>query len=359
VRRPAAFALLAAALAVLAGCGKLPQIGGKQQLLVGLSLADLKEERWKKDRDLFTKEVEALGGRVLVQDAGGDARVQIDQSRNLLLRGVRALVVIPKNADAAAPIVLEAHRRKVPVVSYDRLIANADPDLYVSFDNYRVGEIQASEILKRAPTGKYLLLGGDPADQNSAMLREGQRKVLIPPAARDEIVIVGDPYCDKWLRAEATRHTEDALVKHPDLAAVVASNDGTAGGAIAALAAKGLAGKVLVSGQDADLEACRNLVRGLQAVTVYKPIHKIAKAAAAAAVLFARGRTAAEVCAELEAAGAFGGRFTELPRRKHRVPTLFLEPIPVTKENLDATVIADGFHKRSDVYTGPGPEGTR
>ena len=325
---------------------------GAPELVIGLSMADLKEERWKRDRDLFVAKARELGARVLVQDAGGDAPTQIEQSKNLLLKGANVLVVIPKNADAAAPIVLEARKKGVPVLSYDRLIAGAAPDLYLSFDNYRVGEIQAAEILKKAPRGKYLLLGGDPADQNASMLREGQMKILKPAVDAKEIEIVANPFCDKWLRAEATRYTEDALVKHPDLAAIVASNDGTAGGAIAALQAKGRAGKVFVSGQDADLEACRNVARGLQAVTVYKPIRQIAEAAAASAVKLARGESGTAVGEALAREGNFAGRFLELERGKAKVPTFFLTPIPVTKENIDAAVIADGFHPREAVYGG-------
>ena len=335
----------------LSGCGRAPEPKSEKPL-IGLSLADLKEERWQRDRDMFVAKAKQLGAEVLVQDAGGDPQAQIEQARSLLLRGAKALVIVPKNAAAAAPIVLAAHAKNVKVISYDRLITNAEPDLYLSFDNYRVGEIQASAVLGRAPKGKYLLLGGDPADQNSAMLREGQMKVLRPAVERGDIQIVGDPFCDKWSRSEAMRYTEDALARHPDLAAVVASNDQTAGGAIAALTAKGLAGKVLVSGQDADLEACRNIVKGLQTVTVYKPIRRIASAAAELAVMYARGQP--DMAVELQLTtegGSFGGRYLRLDNGSGKqVPTFFLDPIAVGKENLDATVIADGYHTREQVY---------
>jgi D-xylose transport system substrate-binding protein len=330
------------------GCGGAPPpLDREEQLLIGLSMADLKEERWKKDRDLFKAEAARLGARVLVQDAGGSAQIQIEQCKNLLLQGVKVLVVIPKNADAASPIVDKAHAKGVKVISYDRLIANAEPDLYLSFDNYRVGEIQASEILKRAPQGKYLLLGGDPADQNAYMLREGQLRVLQGAIDARQIQVVADPFCDRWQRSEATRYTEDALTQHPDLVAVVASNDGTAGGAIAALTAKGKAGKIWVSGQDADLEACRNVHRGVQTVTVYKPIHKLAKAAAQVAVAFAQDKS-------LSDAKGLGleGRFVDIPNGSSQTPSLFLTPIPVTQDNVDI-VIDDGYHTHQDIYGVP------
>jgi len=319
----------------------------KKKIIIGLSLADLKEERWKRDRDYFAAKARELGAEVYVQDAGGDALAQIEQAKNLLLRGASVLVVIPKNADAAAPIVKNAQAKGVKTLSYDRLIAGVPPDAYISFDNFRVGEIQASQILAKVPQGKYLLLGGDPADQNSAMLREGQMKVLQPAVDAGQIQIVAEPFCDKWSRAEATRYTQDTLVKHPDLAAVVASNDGTAGGAIAALSARGRAGQVAVSGQDADLEACRNVASGLQTVTVYKPIKVIAEAAARIAVGLASGGS-------LDSAeGIEGARFLELDRGAFKVPTLFLDPVPVTKQNLDSTVIADGYHTHEKVYGAP------
>jgi len=346
--------LLAFLLGVfLIGCG--PGLSTQESpqgtpIVIGLSMADLKEERWKRDRAMFVAKARQLGARVLVQDAGGDARIQIEQCKNLLLQGAQVLVVIPKNASAASPIVLNAHQKGVKVISYDRLIKNASPDLYISFDNFRVGEIQAAEILKRAPRGKVLLLGGDPADQNAYMLREGQLKILQPAIDRQEIQVVADPFCDKWLRSEATRYTEDALVKHPDLVSVVASNDGTAGGVIAALRAKGKEGKVFVSGQDADLEACQNIVKGFQTVTVYKPIREIAQTAAFIAVLFAEGLNLDAVKERLSEETFFQGTFTELKDEDAVVPTIFLNPIPVTKDNLDATVIADGFHSREKIY---------
>lgn len=342
--------ILAFAVFGLAGCGKSPATAdkpaAKTALLIGLSLADLKEERWQRDRDLFVKKAAELGARVLIQDAGGDPQAQIEQCESLLNQGVKVLVVVPKNADTAARIVTTAHQANVKVLSYDRLIANADTDLYISFDNFKVGKIQAQTVLARASAGKYLLLGGDPADKNSDMLRKGQMEVLGPAIQAGKITIVANPFCDKWLRSEAARHTEDALAKAPDLAAIVASNDGTAGGAIASL--KDKAGKIAVSGQDADLEACRNVAKGLQTVTVYKPIRKIADAAALLAAGLAQGESPETLASKIPDAVV-----TKINNGKTDVPTIFLEPIAVTRENLEATVIADGFHSKESIQAAP------
>lgn len=320
-------------LAFLAACGKKESAEGK--LLIGLSLADLKEERWQRDRDYFVAKAKELGAEVIVQDASGDPNAQLRQTDALLARGVKALVVVPKNADAARPIVLNAKAKGVPVISYDRLIADAPVDLYLSFDNVKVGEIQARAIAEKAPRGNYLILKGDPADKNSDMIHEGHVRVLKPLIDKGDIRVVAIQSCDKWLRSEALRITADALEKHR-IDAIVASNDGTASGAIAALEAKGLAGKVPVSGQDADLVAVQNVWKGRQTVTVYKPIRKLAEVAAGQAVKAARGE-------------AMDAGSEKLRNGGYDVPTLFLEPIAVTKENVLETVVADGFHREEDV----------
>jgi D-xylose transport system substrate-binding protein len=328
------------ALAVMA-CNKKADTGGDTALkapegvVIGLSLADLKEERWQRDRDFFVAKAESLGAKVIVQDAGGDPNAQARQCDGLLAKGVQVLVVVPKNADAARPIVLNAHAKHVKVISYDRLIADSEVDLYLSFDNEKVGEIQARSILAAAPKGNYLLLRGDPADKNSDMIHAGHMKVLQPSIDKGDIKIVADQSCDKWLRSEARRITADALQKHK-VDAIVASNDGTASGAISALEDKKLAGKVPVSGQDADLISCQYVWKGIQTVTVYKPIRQLAEYAAVQAVKAAK-------------TGAFDSASAQVPNGTHQVPTIFLEPIPVTKENMLTTVVADGFHTREEV----------
>jgi D-xylose transport system substrate-binding protein len=322
---------------VFSGCKKestdTSQSEGK--IVIGLSLADLKEERWQRDRDFFVARAEALGATVIVQDASGDPNAQLRQADGLLAKGVQVLVVVPKNADAARPIVLNARAKGVKVISYDRLIADAPVDLYLSFDNVKVGEIQARAILERAPKGNYLILKGDPADKNSDMIHQGHLNVLQPHIDAGTIKIAVIQSCDKWLRSEALRITADALQKHK-IDAIVASNDGTASGAIAALEAKGLAGKIPVSGQDADLVAVQNVWKGLQAVTVYKPIQKLAEVAAEQAVKAAKGEALDAGSAKLKNGG-------------YEVPTLFLEPIAVTKDNIMSTVVADGFHIEAEV----------
>ncbi len=324
------------------------------QVLIGLSLADLKEERWQRDRDYFVAKAESLGARVIVQDAGGDPNAQARQCDGLLAKGVQVLVVVPKNADAARPIVLNAHAKHVKVISYDRLIADSEVDLYLSFDNEKVGEIQAQALVGKKPKGNYLILRGDPADKNSAMVHAGHMKVLQPYLDRGDIKIVANQACDKWLRSEARRITADALQKYK-VDAILASNDGTASGAISALEDKKLAGKVPVSGQDADLIACQYIWKGIQTVTVYKPIRALAEYAAVAAVKAAKaalGQNTENSGQAIETTAPNNDSTVsevKIANGTFQVPAVFLTPIPVTKENLMETVVADGYHSREEI----------
>lgn len=327
------------------------------ELLIGLSLADLKEERWQRDRDYFVAKAESLGARVIVQDAGGDPNAQARQCDGLLAKGVKVLVVVPKNADAARPIVLNAHAKHVKVISYDRLIADSEVDLYLSFDNEKVGEIQAQALVGKTPKGNYLILRGDPADKNSDMVHAGHMKVLQPYLDRGDIKIVANQACDKWLRSEARRITADALQKY-QVDAILASNDGTASGAISALEDKKLAGKVPVSGQDADLIACQYIWKGIQTVTVYKPIRALAEYAAVAAVKAAKAAMAQNAVNAQNAGQAIETTApnndstvseVKIANGTFQVPAVFLTPIPVTKENLMETVVADGYHTKEEI----------
>ena len=336
--------LLILAVAILsfgcAGTRTSPSADSKapnRKIKIGFSMDTLKEERWQKDRDLFVKRAEELGAEVIVQSADGNDETQFNQAQALLLQGVDVLVVIPHNGDVAGAIVEAANKENVPVISYDRLIRNSAPQLYISFDNEKVGELQAKYLLDRAPKGNYILIGGAPTDNNAKLLRAGQMQVLQPAIDRGDIKIVADQWARDWLAEEALKHTENALTQNSnDVAAVVASNDSTAGGVVQALLSKGLGGKVFVSGQDADLAALQRVVAGTQSMTVYKPVSQLATRAAEAAVGLAKGEK------PVTDKAVNNGRVD--------VPFIHLEPIPVDKDNVDATVIKDGYQQRDAVY---------
>ncbi|HEY0174497.1 MAG TPA: D-xylose ABC transporter substrate-binding protein [Pyrinomonadaceae bacterium] len=346
----AAAAVLCLAALLAAACVEQPrqqaadEAGPKKGTIrIGLSMDTLKEERWQRDRDLFMARARELGAEVLVQSANGDDRVQVQQADNLLTQGVDVLVVIPHNGEIAATIVESAKARGVPVISYDRLIRSSEPALYVSFDNEKVGELQARYLLERAPKGNYVLVGGAPTDNNALLFRKGQMNVLKPAVDGGDVKIVSDQWAKDWLASEALRITEDALTKSGNqVTAVVASNDATAGGAVSALEVQKLAGKVLVSGQDADLAALQRIVAGTQSMTVYKPVHLLARRAAEAAVALARGEKVQTTSA--------------INNGKIDVPSILLEPVVVDKNNIVETVVKDGYQKLEAVYENVPPD---
>ncbi len=297
---------------------------------IGFSIDDLRLERWARDRDYFVAAAGQLGAKVYVQSADGSEQKQIAQIENLIARGVDAIVIVPYNATVLGNAIKEAKKAKIKVISYDRLALNADLDAYISFDNKAVGEMQARALVERAPKGNYYLLGGAPTDNNAKMLREGQLAVLQPLVDKGAIKIVGKQWVKDWSPAEAMTIVENALTANGNkIDALVASNDATAGGAIQALAAQKLSGKVPVSGQDADLAAVRRVVAGTQAMTVYKPLKAIAGEAAKLAIQLVRNEKP-----------AFNAQYDNGFKK---VDTVLLKPTPLTKANVDL-LVKDGFY---------------
>jgi D-xylose transport system substrate-binding protein len=309
----------------------------QDDLVIGLSIDNLRLERWQHDRDIFVERAEKLGAEVLVQSANGDDMVQLSQAENLITQGIDVLVVVPHNGKVMGSIVREAHANGVSVLAYDRMLMDSKVDYYLSFNNVLVGELQAEYLVNKQPSGKYFLLGGSQTDNNAKLFREGQMNIIKPYVDEGKIEIVGDQWAKDWLPQEAMSIIENGLTANDnDIDVIVASNDSTAGGAIQALEGQGLAGEVLVSGQDADIAACQRIVEGTQTMTVYKPIQKLASRGAEIAVKIAMGN-------EIETNGAINNG-------EYDVPSVLLTPIQVHKGNMVETVIADGFHEMEEVY---------
>lgn len=311
--------------------------GEAGKITIGLAMGTLREERWRKDRDMFKAAAEALGAEVKVAAANEDDSLQIRQVEALISQGIDILVIVPHNAETAATVVEKAHASGIKVIAYDRLVNNSEIDLYVSFDNERVGELQAEAITQMVPTGKYVYIGGAETDYNSHLFKKGAFRVLQPYIDRGDIRIVYDQWSTDWSPAVAQRNMEEALIaNHRQIDAVIAANDGTAGGVVKALEAHGLAGSIPLAGMDADLSAVQRIVDGTQSMTVYKPIEALSARAARLAVQMAQGE---DVVAE---------RFMHNGRVE--VPSILLPPIAVDQSNLDETIIADDFHSREEVY---------
>lgn len=308
--------------------------------LIGLSLDTLKEERWQKDRDLFVSKAKELGADVLVQAANSDDAHQIEDIQSLISNKVNALVIVPHNGAAMAKGVALAHDAGIPVIAYDRLILDSDVDLYISFDNIKVGETQAKyalELLKGKKKPKIVRIFGAKTDPNAALFKQGQDNILKPLVAKGEIEIIHEDWAENWKPENAKKILQAAIsLKGTNFDLVLAANDGTAGGAVQVLTEEGLAGKIPVIGQDAELAACQRIVNGTQSMTIYKPVKQLAIKAAEIAVKLAQGKPIVAT--------------SELYNGKVKVPSVLLDVIPVTKENMKDTVIKDGFHTAKEIY---------
>ncbi|MBV9948193.1 MAG: substrate-binding domain-containing protein [Myxococcales bacterium] len=336
---------LSIAIGLVLGHGKEPSAAGSASsgdapVLIGLSMDTLKEARWQRDRDMMLARARSQGAEVLVQSANSDDARQVADVEGLLTRHVNVLVVIPHDGTAMAKAVRLAHEAGVPVIAYDRIIRDSDLDLYVSFDNERVGQLQAQYVVDHLPKpghGTIVRIYGSKADNNAHLFKKGQDEVLQPYTERGDIKVVHEDWADDWKNENAKRIVNAAISQHgPAFDAVLASNDGTAGGAIQALSEEGLAGKVLVTGQDAELVACQRIVAGTQAMTVYKPLERLADSAMDLAVSLARRRI---VVAQ-----------QSVHNGKVDVPAVLSDVVVATKENMMDTVIKDGFLTRQDVY---------
>jgi D-xylose transport system substrate-binding protein len=310
----------------------------KEKPVIGLSLDALKDERWQRDRDTFVAGVEKLGGIVVVRSAQSDDATQVRDIQSLVKRGVDAIVVIPHNASTLGAAIKSANAAKIPVISYDRLILDADIACYISFDNIKVGEAQARYVATRfdpSRRARIVRIYGAPTDNNAHMFKQGQDNILNPLIAAGKVEVVYEDWATDWSLDVARNIMTAALNKSsPPFDAVIASNDSTAGGAIEAMTAFGGSfEKTLVTGQDADLAACVRIKAGTQAMTVYKPLDKLALLAARTAVDLARGNP-------LSAASSIENGFKS-------VPAIWEEGvISVDKANIDTTVVADRFHSR-------------
>jgi D-xylose transport system substrate-binding protein len=309
--------------------------------LVGLSLDTLKEERWQGDRDAIVKHVGALGADIKDLTANGDDSRQVRDVEALISMGVDVIVIVPHDGAAMAAAVERAHVAGIPVLAYDRLITGCDLDVYMTFDNVKVGELQARFLAERfAKAGgkhKLVRIYGSKTDNNALLFKQGQDNVLEPMIAAGTVEVVHEDWAQDWKPENAKRIMDAAITKlgPAGIEAVLASNDGTAGGAIQSLIQEGLAGKVLVTGQDAEVAACQRIMAGTQAMTIYKPLTQLATKAAEVAVKMARRQP---IVAK-----------AEINNGRINVPAVLLDVVSVTKENMMETVVKDGFHKADEV----------
>jgi len=315
------------------------------QIRIGISIGTLRQERWVREIEMFREYGEANDVEILVQSAEDDPAKQVSQVENLLSQGIDVLIVQALDSEAVGVVIEPAHAEGVPVIAYDRLVRNGDLDYYVTFDSVKVGEVQAQFVVEQAPKGNYIWLKGGPEDFNAHLVYQGHKNILTPYIERGDINVVLEQWCIGWDPEEALRHTENGLtLANNNIQAVIASNDGTAGGAIQALAAQGLAGKVPIAGQDADIAAAQRIVEGTQTGTVYKPLALLNRAAMDLAMALANGQDPkSSLDPKL-------GVWTQLDNGTKMVDSFSVDVIAVDKDNIDEQLIKSGFHKLEDVY---------
>ncbi len=331
-----------AAAWLLAGISTVAMAQQNRGPVIGVSWSNFQEERWKTDEAAIKAAIEKAGGTYISADAQSSPGKQLTDVESLIARGAKALIVLAQDASAIRPAVDKALNEGIQVVGYDRLIDNPKA-FYLTFDNVEVGRMMAREIQKAKPEGNYVFIKGSGADPNAAFLFQGSMEVLKPAIDAGKIKNVGEAFTDGWLPANAQRNMEQFLTRNNNkVDAVVAANDGTAGGAIAALAAQGLAGSVPVSGQDADRAALNRIATGQQAMTVWKDARELGKAAGEIAMQLAGGKKLTEVA---------GAQVWNQGPSKSAMSAIFLKPVVVTQANLNVVIDA-GWAPKAAVCQG-------
>lgn len=331
--------ILAVALS-LCGCAKTESTGNvtekeNHRIQIGMSFDSFVIERWQRDRDVFVSVAKELGADVNVQTAGGDVEEQKKQIEYFIQKGMDVIVIIGIDSKELKSTVDKAKSEGIKIIAYDRLIQDADVDLYISFDNEMVGTHMAMSLAEAGIADKnVLMLEGSPTDPNVIMIEEGFQRVM----QENNVTILDQMNADGWKAELAAEY----IYAHPDIVseadAIMCGNDDIATQVVRALAENRMAGDILVVGQDADLAACQRIVEGTQLMTVFKPVEKLATRAATEAVALAKGEP------------IMGEDVSLLTNGKYEVPYIGLEPISVTRENIDDVIIGSGFHLKEDVY---------
>ena len=340
MKRLSLLSLVVAALSLFASPGR-----AADKPKIGLSFSDFATERWPRERDEMTKLLSAAGFEVLSQEANHDAKLQNDQIKNMVTQGAKVIIVVAEDGDSAATAVEEVAKKGVHVIAYDRLIKTSKIAAYVSFDNVDVGRNQAKGVLAVKNSGNFVLLGGSPTDNNAHLFRAGQMEVLNPLIKSGKIKVVADQWVENWDAANAKKLMENILTATgKKFDAVVASNDGTALGALEAMKTAGMAGKVPISGQDATEAGCNSIARGELTVTILKDTRQLTPLATELAVKLAKGE---------KNLGLKPFKLSDLTGNKNMkgdVQCKFLQVFQVTKDNVKKLVVDSGFQTYEGVY---------
>jgi len=321
------------------------QGGDDDTITIGVSFSDFATDRWPQEDALMKQLAEDAGCEYISQVANYDVTLQNNQIENMILQGADVIIVIAQDGSSAAAAVDAAAEDGIPVIAYDRLIKSPNLAAYITFDNVEVGRAQARGVTAVVDSGRFVLLGGSPTDNNAILFRQGQMEVLQPLIDSGQIEIVADQWVPDWAPANAVTIMENILTAiNNDVDAVVASNDGTALGALQAMKAQGLAGIVPISGQDATESGCASIVAGELTMTVFKDIRNLTPLAIEMAIQLANGQTVPglemKTLAELTLDDSLSGS----------VPCRFLPVVQVDATNVYDEVILTGFQDYDAVY---------
>ena len=309
------------------------QIEDADTISIGMCFDSFVIERWEKDRDIFVATARDLGADVNVQNANGEAEEQVRQIEYFTEKGVDAIVIICIDSESIQDAVKKAKSRGIKIIAYDRMISMADVDLYVSFDNEMVGCLMA-EALNSAEIEKpkVIMLQGPNTDNNVSLVRQGFTKIC----GRNGMDVIASMNADQWKAENAADYLEENSELLEEADGIMCGNDNVATAVVRVLSEKRKAGKIMLVGQDADLEACQRIVEGTQNMTVYKPVEAEAKEAAKTTVALIKGEKI--------------DNLNYLSDGRYEVPSIILEPIAVTKDNIDSVIIDSGFHLKDEVY---------
>jgi D-xylose transport system substrate-binding protein len=313
--------------------------GDKPAVTIGFSIATdtFVTERWNKDMKIFTGAAKELGAEVLIQLSAGGTKEQISQINFLVNRKIDVLVVIAHDTEMIAGAIKQVKDSGIPVVAYDRMIMGVPIDAYISFDNMEVGRLFGRALTTAVPRGRYLVVNGSIRDTNSYEVNAGLYEILGPLINEGKIQVAQEIWLEEWSFDEALEKIGAILDKSTDFDAISCGNDQIANAAIQLLSERRLAGKVAVVGQDADLINCQRVVEGTQLMTVYKPLAKLASRAARLAVAIATDTDFPHDTLRDNTSGTM-------------VPSYIETPLAVGRDNMDGTIIRDGFHSGEDVY---------
>jgi len=304
---------------------------------IGILIHSYDNERWTKDKDYLVENLTKLGADVMVEVANNDQNKQIEQARKMINNGAKVLIVVPINQDESAKIVELAHESDAKVIAYDRLINGCKLDYYVSANSTHIGELQATYLTSLKPNGRYALIPGSKYDNNSMRLFLGQMKVLQPFMETGDIQVVYSEFTKDWSTSEGILHATEILTQNKDgIDAIICGNDKIARGVIQTLKENGLEGKVLVAGQDAELENVKEIISGQMTCTILKPLKEMAKQTAELAVSLALDKPLMM-------------KFTTESNGKALVKSILIDAIVVNKDNIESTVVASGFHSMAEL----------